>query len=102
MICGLFGSMHFGSFIGYVIDNRSKRKMMEQLLEPGSVGFLPMGAEGAWTWLLEQVRLLAPVFRSDYTVVPRLTKVKNHPPFGCKMKLFRIPEHCCATAGRAQ
>ena len=57
MICGLFGSMHLGSFVGYVIDRRSKRKTMEELLEPGVVGFLPMGSELAWTWLLEQASL---------------------------------------------
>jgi hypothetical protein len=53
MICGLFGGMHLGSFVGYLTDQRGNRTM-ELLLEPGEVGFLPMGPEMAWTWLLEQ------------------------------------------------
>jgi hypothetical protein len=58
MISGLFGCMHLGALIGYLSDKRSIKRVMEQLLEPGSVGFLPMGPEQAWTWLLEQARRL--------------------------------------------
>ena len=54
MICGLFGCMHLGSLIGYLIDARAFRRMMGVLLDPNAVGFTPMGADGAWTWLLEQ------------------------------------------------
>ena len=61
MICGLFGGMHLGSFLGYLTDQRAKKRALEQLLEPGEVGFLSMGSEMAWTWLLEQARLITAV-----------------------------------------
>ena len=54
LICGLFGGMHVGSLVGLLRDKADHRLTLQTLLEPGACGFMQMGPELAWTWLLEQ------------------------------------------------
>ena len=53
VIACLFGGMHAGSALGLVRDRKDTAHALRQVLSP-ECGFLLMGPEGAWTFLLEQ------------------------------------------------
>jgi len=56
LICGLFGGMHLMALAGFLRDRRDNRRMVIRLQEPGEAGFMVLGPELAWCWLLEQAR----------------------------------------------
>ena len=50
--------MHVGAFLGYARDSWDNTRKLRRLLQPGYCGFAPLGEEGAWSWRLEQARLV--------------------------------------------
>ena len=52
LIVGLFGAMHLGAAIGYVMDRRSRARVLAELTSP-DLGFV-MLSSGVWTWSVFQ------------------------------------------------
>ena len=52
--------MHVGALAGHLVDQRAYKRMTRRLLDPaaGNCGFIALGEEGAWSWMLTQARFL--------------------------------------------
>ena len=55
IICALFAGMHAGAAVGFFRDRNDRARALRKVLSQ-QCGFLAMGHERAWTFLLEQAR----------------------------------------------